>query len=767
MTARTTAWSLVDDSVDSGGHAQTLFALGNGFLGARGAVEEDLTSTGQVFANGFYETWPIVYPEDAYGLARTGQTIQAVPDPTHVALIVDGHPFDPATATLREHRRWLDLRAGTLRRHATWVLPGGLVVEIESTRVVSTTRPECLAMEYAVTTSADAQVEMTHWILVPGRAAGHAGLDPRRSTALADATRVTTDEGDWARHRLVMRTRSSGIGVACSVRRTLRGGVQDRLDPVRTDAGVGVTTSVRLAAGTPLTLRVSAAYATDGPLLTDTQAPTTDLALVGSADRVLDDWSAVDWDDLLADQADALAQWWSTTDVEVGGDEVDQGAIRWNLFQTFQAVAHNLGHGIPAKGVSGSGYDGHAFWDTEAMVMPILTYTHPRMARSALSYRHRLLPRARERAAELHHAGALFPWRSIDGREASAFFEAGTAQYHIDADIAYAINRYLRSTLDLAYLTAEGAEILVETARMWASLGFFDSRGGFHIHGVTGPDEYSAMVDDNLFTNVMAAANFDAAAFWLEWLRGQDRTAWAEARRRFRLDDAEIASWRAASAAMTIPYDEALGVHGQDAHFLEHEVWDFAGTPREMYPLLLHFHPLTIYRHQVLKQADVVLALINRPDLFTPDQMRADFDYYDPLTTGDSTLSASTQAIMAATVGHLDLAEHYFRSSLRIDLDDAHGNTSDGVHVAAVASVWTTLVMGFGGFRDYGGYSLDPRLPEGWTRLAFHLRLLGALVLVEIAEHGVGLTVCEGDAVDMTVYGTPVRVEGQCFIPRP
>jgi len=508
-----------------------------------------------------------------------------------------------------------------------------------------------------------------------------------------------------------------------------------------------------------------AAYATDGPLLTDDVQLVSDEELLDTTRRAL---AAVGRTNLIESQRSAMAEWWSTADIEVSAvtDPDIQGAVRWNLFQTFQAVIRGGGLGIPAKGLTGSGYDGHTFWDAEAMVLPMLTFTHPALARTCLAYRHSLLPRARQRAAELHHRGALYPWRGIDGREASAFFEAGTAQYHINADIAYAVDRYMRITADLDYLTSEGIDILVETARFWIDLGFFDARGRFHIHGVTGPDEYSALVDDNLYTNVMAATNLEAAHTWLIWLQLQDAAAGTRAYERLNVTDAEVDSWMSAARAMTIPFDEELGIHGQDAHFLSHQKWDFDNTLAEMYPLLLHYHPLTIYRHQVLKQADTVLALINRPDLFTPEQMQADFDYYDALTTGDSTLSISSQAIMAARVGHLDLAERYFRSSLAIDLDNTHGNTSDGVHIAAAASVWTTLVLGFAGFHDYGGFHLDPHLPDGWTRLAFHLCLHKSTVRVVVTPTGVDLTLEEGPSVPIQVYGNKVTLTDRTHIER-
>jgi len=764
VTAQIRAWCLTDDRPDSSAHARTIFALSNGFIGLRGSLEEDEDIADQGLVNGFYETWPITYPEDAYGLARFGQTIVPALNPTRFALTVNGQPFWPAEAEPRSYRRHLDLGRGVLDRRVVWAAPDGTEVTVESSRLVSVAYRACALVDYAVTVSTPAEVELTHWLTFPRAAQPGGHVDPRHATALADPIAVTQIIADPDVLAAAIRTAASGIGLACTVVHQVTGPDDLASTIVRQPTGLGRRVSARLGSGQTLRLSALAAFATDGPRLTDEATGLTDQQLLDDTRHITTRLSQRPWSRLDRAQERVWADWWQAADITVESPDDIQGTIRWNLFQVFQATACADGLGLPAKGVTGSGYDGHVFWDAEAMMLPALTYTRPELARQQLSYRHATLDRARQRAIELHHAGALFAWRGIDGREASAFFEAGTAQYHIDADIAYAVNRYVMATGDTAYLADQAIDLLVETARMWASLGFFDAAGVFHIHGVTGPDEYSALVDDNLYTNVMAAANLQAAADWSAWLSQHDPAAWQAAQDRLGLDSAELTAWPAMAAAVALPYDAGLGLHGQDAGFLSRQVWDFAGTPPQSYPLLLHYHPLTIYRHQVLKQADLVLAMINRPDLFTPAQMRANFDYYDRLTTGDSTLSASAQAIMAATTGQVGLAERYFRTSLVVDLDDTHGNSSDGVHVAAAAATWSILIQGFAGFRDWGGPSLDPHLPPGWTRLGFRLRLGQSTVDVVVRPAGVELTLVSGDPVGLTICGQTVEVSGTCQI---
>ena len=329
--------------------------------------------------------------------------------------------------------------------------------------------------------------------------------------------------------------------------------------------------------------------------------------------------------------------------------------------------------------------------------------------------------------------------------------------------MAFALCKYVAASGDHDFMNREGIDILVETARMWADLGFWrengDGRRSFHIHGVTGPDEYTTVVNDNLFTNVMARFNLDQAAWTLGWMRTEAPDAYERAVERLKIGVGEAAEWTACARAMTILFDPVTGINPQDSLFLDREVWDLAHTPMDKRPLLLHYHPLVIYRFQVLKQADVVLALFLQGDHFTAEQKRVDFEYYDPITTGDSTLSGVVQSIIAAEVGYADLALRYFESSLYVDLANLHGNTSDGVHVASTGGVWNALVYGFAGMRDYNGFiTFDPRLPDGWTGLSFPLTLRGTRVRVDLEATRIGFAVLEGGQAEVSVRGHRVVV---------
>nr|WP_246401385.1 glycosyl hydrolase family 65 protein [Jiangella mangrovi] len=741
---------------------ETVFALANGYLGVRGTQDEGrpVFSPG-TFVNGFHETWPIRHAEESHGLARTGQTIVNVPDPTALTLFVDDEPLVLSIARLREYGRVLDLRSGTLTRELLWSTPAGKHVKVRTTRLVSLHDRHLMAIDYEVTVLDHPAPVVVRSLLVNhqdrSRAGGGAARapDPRLGTVFPRRVLdLRTRRVDGGRFVLGYRAAESGmtLGVGVDHRVEVADGhdVTSLVDPdlsetvVRVDAGAGV----------PIRVTKYVTYHSSRSADTDDLADRCERTL----DRAMADGFAL----LAARQRAELDRFWDRADVEVeerdasdgAGSAALQQAVRWNLFQVAQATWRAESGGVPAKGLTSPAYEGHYFWDTEMYVLPFLCYTQPRIARNLLRFRHAMLPQARRRAAELDLMGAAFPWRTINGEEASAYYEAGTAQFHLNADIAYALRRYVDVRGDPGFLAEAGAELLIETARMWADLGFYGDDGRFHIHGVTGPDEYTTVVNDNTFTNLMARENLRDAASVVERIRRDDPAEYATLTDAVRLRPEEADIWRHAAAAMAIPYDEARGIHPQDAAFLDREVWDLDATPKERFPLLLHYHPLVIYRHQVVKQADVVLAMFLLGDEFTDEQKRRNFEYYERLTTGDSSLSACVQAIVAAEIGEEKAALDYFRYALLMDLGDVEGNVADGVHIASAAGVWMALAYGFAGLRDRGGeLRFSPHLPTAWARLRLPLRFRDRQVEIVLTHDRETYRLLEGEPLTITVRG--------------
>lgn len=778
-------WRLVESryNPENLGAAETFFAVGNGYLGMRANPEEGRSAFNHgTFVNGFHETWPIRHAEDAFGFAETGQTIVNVPDSKVIKIYVDDEPLLLSVADLAHYERSLDFREGVLRRELIWRTPSGKRVRISSTRMVSFTDRHLALMSVEIEMlTGTAPVVISSQIInrQDGRDDYHSAtkgsmggsgddaehvpdFDPRKAGSFEG--RVLQPKLDWhSNSRMILgyQCTNSGMTLAVAADHTIETESEyTELNSTEPDLGKKV---YRINAEEGSTIRVTKAVAYH----TSRGIPVRELSdrCRRTLDRVREEGHEV-----FAERQRAwLAEFWENSDVEIHGDEAAQQATRWCIFQLAQCAARADGQGIAAKGVTGDGYEGHYFWDTDIYVVPFLIHTNPELARNALRFRYTLLPAAIKRANILTQRGALYPWRTISGEEASAYYAAGTAQYHIDADIAFAFAKYQDITGDIEFMHRDGADVLVETARMWADLGFWRISGTdetFHIHGVTGPDEYTTVVNNNLFTNVMARYNLRRAARLLREMKESDPPNFARVVEDHELNEDEIYEWEACADAMYIPFDETFSIHPQDEHFLERELWDVANTPPSKRPLLLHYHPLVIYRFQVLKQADVVLALFLHSDQFTPEEKRKDFEYYDPITTGDSTLSAVVQSIVAAEVGYQDLAMTYFLSGLYVDLADLHKNASDGVHIASTGGVWSALVYGFAGMRDNDGViTFDPRLPQEWDGLRFPIRLQGSRIRVRLETEFIEFTLEEGEPRPVSVRGKNLMVDGVVKVP--
>ena len=739
------------------GLTETVFSLGNGFVGIRGSFEEGRpAAVPGTFVNGFHETWPIMHAEGAHALARTGQTIVNVPDTTILKLYVDDEPFYLPTARLESYERILDMRAGTLTRELVWATDAGKHVRVRSRRLVSLEHRHLVAMTYEVTMLDEAAPVVISSLVFnrqdaqTGDLPEHRPADPRLATVLPHPV-LNLQAAELAEQRILFgyQTTSSGMTLGVGADHVIDTACPSEVAGSLDEDTAEVVIRADAVPGVPIRITKYATYQASRNIAVP--------ELVNRCRRTLDRAVRDGFDPLAASQRENLARFWDRADVRLQtrlNPVRQQQAVRWNLYQVAQASWRAEGAGVPAKGLTGQAYEGHYFWDTEVYVLPFLSYTQPRIARNLLRFRHSMLGRARERAAEMSQRGALFPWRTINGEEASSNFQQGTAQYHINADIAYAVTRYAHVEGSGRMLGEIGAEILVETARLWEDLGFYGADQKFHIHGVTGPDEYTTVVNDNTYTNLMARLNLNSAAAAVRRLREErpkDYTALVHA---VRLQPREVESWERAAAAMHVPFDDERRIHPQDETFLDREVWDLDSTPREKFPLLLHYHPLVIYRHQVLKQADIVLAMFLLGNEFPEEQKRRNFDYYDPLTTGDSSLSACVQSIIAAEIGNEREAREYFQYALLMDLGNVAGNASDGVHIASAAGVWSSLVFGFGGVRDFEGrLSFDPRLPRAWNDLAFPLRFRGRQLRIKLSHDEERYLVEKGDPLNVLVRG--------------
>lgn len=742
---------------------ESLFALGNGYIGMRGNLEEGYCGSGGSsvtgnYLNGFYDTEPIVYPEGAYGYPDQNHAMLNVPDAKTITLLVEGAPFHLHTGIILRSERVLEMSTGMLCRHVEWESPAGHQVRIITRRLVSLEHKHLAAMEYEVT-ALNFSGELSLISVMDSVVEGPEGSDddPRLGARRSEPSLLLEDNGcqyDSLLHWMKHRTRRTRFALMTGMRHSLE--VPGSEAPVEYNEGgqLGVRLDFRLKAGQRGKLTKYIAYhsSRDYP---ENALPQLSMELLESAARA-------GFGSLAEEQRQALDYFWSKADIVIGGDPEMQQGVRFNAFGLLQSTGRDGMTNIAAKGLTGEGYEGHYFWDTEMYTLPFFTFTLPQIGRKLLEFRYRTLDKARERAAVMSQRGALYPWRTIAGEENSAYFPAGTAQVHINADICYGLQQYVKATGDGGFLAEMGAEILFETSRFWVDLGHYNpARGGaFCIDAVTGPDEYTAIVNNNAYTNLMVQEQLRFACRTAEWLRSDYPDHYKRLEHKIGLLESEIAEWGRAAEGMYLPKEERLGIYAQDDTFLLKKPWDFERTPKENYPLLLHYHPLVIYRHQVLKQADLVMALFLLGDRFTLDEKLRNYRYYEPITTHDSSLSPCIHSIVASEIGDAEEAYRYFRRTVRMDLDDVNKNTKDGLHTAAMAGAWMAVIQGFGGMRMYGDgvLSFNPALPSNWSGLRFRIAKDGKLLEVSISHEEVVYSLVEGEALTIRHKGQEVEI---------
>lgn len=734
---------------------ETIFHNANGYLGVRSNFEEGylkgLDSIRGTYINGVYDIASMEQAEKLYGLTEDKQTMLNVADVQRIELWLGDEAFSMFSGTVLESRRRLDMKKGITSREVLWKSPKGRTVRMISKRMASFVQKELFTIEYSVE-AVDFEGTMALVSRHLGEVYNYSNPDdPRvadKSEQYIQAERVELENQE---SYIKAHTKKSGIYLATAVgHRLLKEGepLEDvKWESCKEEAQTAFRVEVSVHKNEKITL-VKYCVFTDSLRYQEPDKKGKEI-LKRAEELPLADW--------YQKQENYLTDFWESSDLEICGDEKLNQAVRYNIYQLLQSVGKDKYCSIAAKGLSGEGYEGHYFWDTEMYIQPFFTLTNPEVSRSLLEYRYTTLPYAREHARILgHKKGALYPWRTIMGRECSGYFPSGSAQYHINGDIAYAVVAYYLATMDLDFIADKGAEIVFETARLWLDVGN-TCDGHFQIMEVTGPDEYTCLVNNNYYTNVCAQYNFHWAVRFYELLSEAGRLS--EAADRIGLEKEEIEAFSMAEKTMYLLYDEALGINPQDDSFLKKKKWNLKETPKENFPLLLHYHPLYIYRHQVCKQADTVLAHFVFEDAQSVETIRKSFLYYEDITTHDSSLSTCIFSIVASRLGMEEKAYQYFGDSAKLDLFNTHKNTKDGIHTANMGGNYMAIVYGFGGLRlKEQGLSLSPVLPKGWDSYRFRLCYLGRKIQVEVDSLGCRVKLLSGEPVEIILYGEKTRL---------
>jgi alpha,alpha-trehalose phosphorylase len=724
---------------------ESIFNVANGYIGVRGNFEEsypeNFSTIRGTYINAFYEKVPIPYGEKAYAFPETMQKIVNITDAQDVNIIIDGQNFSLFEGTVKSFDRYLDMENGYYRREIWWISPKGKELKISITRLASLKHLELFAIHYEIE-----RVNFDGEVIIESGINGSVANftddnDPRVAQGHANILSINTISAEDDIMQIVSQTQNSRELVAVTTKHTCS--VHHSVSFAKNAKYIKAI--LKIAPGKEVITFTKYNVYTDSRRFKDTKS---------SGIEILKKLSEISFDKLLQEQKDYLKEFWSIADINIEGDEKLQAGLRFNLYELLQAVGKDSISNITAKGLSGEGYEGHYFWDTEIYILPFFTLCYPKIARQLLKYRYNILDSARQRARELgHKKGAAYPWRTIIGEECSSYFPAGTAQYHINGDIAYSYIQYYLVTGDMDFIKEFGAEVVFETARIWLQIGHYDKKL-FKIDAVTGPDEYTAIVNNNYYTNIVARYNLKWASKLYYLLKETDAELLDKLCKKISLTEEEIEQFIKAYENMYLPYNEEYKINAQDDTFLSKAVWDFKNTPKEKYPLLLNFHPLTIYRYQVLKQADTVLAHFLLEDESDFQTIKNSYDYYERITTHDSSLSSAVYSIMASKIGYTEKAYKYFIETARLDLDDTHGNTKDGVHTANMGGTWMAVVYGFAGLRIKEDHiSLNPKLPLSWNGLRFRFLYRGALIEVDMKKDETEISIKCNSPITLKING--------------
>ncbi|MDD2970738.1 MAG: glycosyl hydrolase family 65 protein [Lachnospiraceae bacterium] len=777
---------------------ETTFALSNGYIGTRGTFEESYPFPVEEglegnFINGFYESEDIRYGEWNFGFPLTSQSLLNLPncktlkleicDENMMARATDkkgdtdsdskieqsGEILDLREGTILDYSRKLHMDQGVVERTLTWKSPRGKIVKVHSRRFTSFAHKNLMAISYKVT-----PINFTGVVKIYSELDANVENHTRKTNPLVDygpfGKRLFTDkltnqdgvqfyQGTTKHSHLTM-----ACGSTCDVKiiKNQEAPCQkhDEMENSISEKKIEECTTCNITdLENDKTVTIYSGNVSEGETLEVEKYIVYTSELDMESEKLahfvresLEEHRGTGYQSLEERQRRDMADFWDNADVMIRGDDALQQGIRFNLFHIMQAAGRDGKTGMGAKGLSGEGYEGHYFWDTEMYVLPVFAYTSPELAKSLLDYRYEKLEDARERAKVLgHEKGALYPWRTINGKEASTYYPLGTAQYHINADIAYAFKLYVDVADDYDYLEKRAAEVLIETARVWADVGCFaESKGNkYCICAVTGPDEYNAIVDNNFYTNLMARENIKDAIWALDRIRDRNPQACHALIEKLAITEEEVSYWHRIVENMYFPFDEKRQVYPGDDGFMQRKPWDETKIPVEKRHLLYeNYHPLFIFRQRMSKQADAILGMLLHSNYFTEEELRRNYDFYQEVTLHHSSLSTCIFGILASQIGYEEEAYRYFSQSARMDLDDYHNNFYAGIHAANMAGTWQGIVLGFAGLRtNKGVLEFKPSIPEQWEGYSFKLNYKGAKLKVAFGREKCTVTLLNDTSV--------------------
>lgn len=721
--------------------SETIFAQANGYFGTRGTLEEGhIKESEGTFVNGFYDTESITYGESAYGYAKERQTQLLVPNTKNISICIDDEILDIVESNIQNHFRSLDLKNGIITRSLKWTTKKDKQVLINFERLVS--------MEYE-------NLMLINMTIKPLNFSGNikivSGISKNKVKAIDENDPRISGELKYslinydlfkANECVVIKSKTTNSKlklITCVINKLDK---EANVSLVKENQNIAEEIILNVCENKESKITKYCFYYFNKDEILERE--------VENKLNYFRDLSNENYEHYKNSQINYYAKFWEKSDVVINGDDEIQAAIRFNIFHLIQSVGKDGKTNIAAKGLTGDGYEGHYFWDTETYVIPHFIYTNPNVAKNLLSYRYSILDNAKKRAKELSYKGALFPWRTINGDESSAYYPASTAQIHINADIMYALKKYYEASDDFEFMVEKGFEMLIETSRFYADYIDFVEGRGYCINGVTGPDEYSALVNNNTYTNMMVREQLKFLIAFVLKLKEISLEKYNEIIEKFKISNEEMNLFKDINENMYIHYDKKRNLIGQDDTFLNKKTWDFENTLKSNYPLLLNYHPMVIYKHQVIKQADLVLAMLLMPQNFTHEEKKINFDYYEKVTTHDSSLSECIHGIIASELGYEDMSINFFENTVKTDLYDLHNNVKNGVHIASMAGSWQCIVFGFAGMREIDGVlNFKPSAPDKYKKIEFYINFKGRNIKIKLRENKASYELLSGDDIEI------------------
>lgn len=746
-------WSIKQDlsNFNYYNETETIFAQANGYLGTRATLEDGYSGEIEgTFINGFYDTEKIVYGESAYGYAKNRQTQLLVPNSKSINLILDNEMLDLEKSKIDNHYREINLQNGVLTRKLTWITKTHKILEITYEKIVSMDYENLMLINLTLN---PVNFKDNITILSSIKKDVAIAIDEKDPRLAGDLKYSLSSKDIYVNNDNLIyeaKTKYSNL--------SLLTGVYNKIDNIIyrnvTIEKDFIVEELEINLDKESNLTKYCFYSFDKTEEYNKEEKIEKLKELCKKDYTY-------YREL---QESYYKNFWDKSDIVLDGDDKIQAAIRFNMFHLIQSVGKNGKTNIAAKGLTGDGYEGHYFWDTETYVIPYFIYTNPSIAKQLLSYRYSILDKARERANELSYKGALYPWRTINGEESSAYYPAGTAQIHINADIMYSVKKYYEASEDLDFMLEKGLEMLIETSRFYADYMDYIEGRGYCINGVTGPDEYSALVNNNTYTNMMVKYQIKFLLDFINEVKEKDENIYFALVEKFNITNDELNLYNDIYENLYIHRLENNMI-GQDDTFLNKKIWDFDNTPEDNYPLLLHYHPIVIYKHQVLKQADLILAMLLTPEYFTEEEKKVNFDYYEKINTHDSSLSECIHSIISNELGYDNMSYKFFTNTVNTDLYDLHNNVKYGVHIASMAGSWQCIVFGFAGMRQIDGMlSFNPRLNNDLEKIEFKVNFKNRVIKVCIDRNNENFELISGEDIQIINKGEVLNLTKKEFV---